>query len=100
MSGYVWQLPQRSECRFTPPPVDPPPFGGPPEARKRYQQRIEAEQARRNAELRAMDHSHIPPLQVADRYADGRRNRRNNQADNAARNDGSRPTSQGEDGVS
>ncbi|MCW2729195.1 MAG: hypothetical protein JWR13_11 [Mycobacterium sp.] len=34
---------------------------------------IQAEQEKRNAALHKIDHSHIPPLQIADRYAAGRR---------------------------
>ena len=37
---------------------------------------IQAEQEERNAALHKIDHSHIPPLRVADRYARGRRKRR------------------------
>ena len=36
-------------------------------------QKVWAEQEIRNAELRNIDYSHIPPLRIADRYADGRR---------------------------
>lgn len=34
-----------------------------------------AEQEAKNAALRAIDHSHIPPLRLADRYAGGKRRR-------------------------
>ncbi len=37
---------------------------------------IQAEQEERNAALRKIDYSHIPPLRVADRYARGRRKRK------------------------
>ena len=33
---------------------------------------IQAEQEKRNAALHKIDHSHIPPLRIADRYAGGR----------------------------
>lgn len=64
---------RRSACVPKVKPVDPPPWGEPPEAWVRYRERAEAEQEARNAELRNIDYSHIPPLRVADRYADGRR---------------------------
>ena len=37
---------------------------------------IQAEQEQRNAALHKVDHSHIPPLPVANRYARGRRNQK------------------------
>jgi hypothetical protein len=37
---------------------------------------IQAEQEERNAALHKIDHSHIPPLRVAERYARGRRKRK------------------------
>ena len=46
-----------------------------PEAR-RHVEEIWAEQGKRNAALHQIDHSHIPPLQVAHRYAGGRPRRR------------------------
>jgi hypothetical protein len=38
-------------------------------------EKIWAEQEAKNAELHKVDSSHIPPLEVADRYAHGRRER-------------------------
>lgn len=64
---------RRSACVLRPNPVDPPPWGQPPEAWERYRERAEAEQEARNAALRRIDYSHIPPLRVAERYAHGRR---------------------------
>lgn len=34
---------------------------------------IQAEQEQRNAALRRIDHGHIPPLRIADRYRAGRK---------------------------
>jgi hypothetical protein len=53
----------------------PPPRAG-TLARRHYVQKIWAEQEAKNAELRETNYSHIPPLRVADRYADGRIRRR------------------------
>jgi hypothetical protein len=64
---------RRSVCVPRPRPVDPPPWGEPPEAWERYRGRAEAEQEARNAALRKIDYSHIPLLRLADRYAHGRR---------------------------
>lgn len=50
----------RSKCRAPVPPDT------------RDAQAILAEQEARNAAIRAMDFSHIPPLRLADRYAGGR----------------------------
>lgn len=66
---------QRTECRARVVAADPAPPGN-GEAWQRYVRRVHAEQEARNAKLRRMDHSHIPPLRVADRYADGRRKQR------------------------
>jgi hypothetical protein len=38
----------------------------------RHVEEIWAEQEAKNAELHRIDHSHIPPLRIADRYAAGR----------------------------
>jgi len=67
---------QRTECRARVVAADPPPWGEPPEAWERYREHAEAEQEARNAELRRIDYSHIPPLRLAARYADGRRKQR------------------------
>lgn len=53
----------RSECRV---PVSPD---------TRDTKAIWAEQEARNAAIRAMNFSHVPPLRLADRYAAGRRRR-------------------------
>jgi hypothetical protein len=42
-----------------------------PQARRHIEE-IWAEQEKRNAALHKIDHSHIPPLRIADRYAGGR----------------------------
>ncbi len=39
--------------------------------RQRHVQKIWAEQEAKNAELHEIDHSHIPPLRIAERYAGG-----------------------------
>jgi hypothetical protein len=52
-----------------------PPRAGSP-ARQRYVEEIWAEQEAKNAELHKIDHSHVPPLRVADRYTHGRRKRK------------------------
>ena len=64
---------ERRECHVIrrADPDGPPPGAGTP-ARRRYVQKIWAEQEAKNAELRKIDYSHIPRLRVADRYADGR----------------------------
>jgi hypothetical protein len=49
----------------------PPPRASTP-ARQRYVDKIWAEQEAKNAELHKINHSHIPLLRVADRYAAGR----------------------------
>lgn len=62
-SGTVFhlaELDQRRECQA---PVTPD---------TRDTKDIWAEQEARNAAIRAMDFSHIPPLRLADRYAGGR----------------------------
>ena len=64
---------QRTKCRARVVAADPPPWGEPAEAWERYRQRAEAEQETRNAQLRAMDCSGIPPLRVVNRYGHGRR---------------------------
>lgn len=69
---YLASAEQKSACVPRVKPVDPPPWGEPPDAWERYRERAEAEQEARNAELRGIDDSHIPPLRVADRYASGR----------------------------
>jgi hypothetical protein len=53
----------------------PPPRAG-TAARQRYVEEIWAEQEVKNAELHKTDHSHIPPLRVADRYTHGHRKRK------------------------
>lgn len=73
---YLASAEQKSACVPRVKPVDPPPWGEPPEAWERYRERAEAEQEARNAELRNIDYSHIPPLRVAGRYANGRRPQR------------------------
>ena len=49
----------------------PPPRAG-TTTRQRYVESIWAEQEAKNAELKKMDYSHIPPLRIADRYVAGR----------------------------
>lgn len=65
---------QDRECRLT---VRRDPDAPPPPRTKaewrRFEQKVIAEQEARNAELRAMDYSHIPPLRFADRYLGGKR---------------------------
>lgn len=71
---------QRSECRPRVVAADPPPWGEPEEAWDRYRERAEAEQEARNAKLRQIDYSGIPPLRLAHRYAHGRPKPRGNPA--------------------
>lgn len=42
-------------------------------AERPHLRKLWAEQEAKNAALRAVDHSHIPPLRIAERYADGKR---------------------------
>jgi hypothetical protein len=66
-------LDERRECRGIrrADSDGPPPRSGTP-ARQRHVEKIWAEQEAKNAALHKIDHSHIPPLRVAVRYAAGR----------------------------